>query len=353
MITILITGVGGPLGQALIKSARQSALPLRLLGTDRTELSVGLAWVDKGFVIPSCTQPAAYLEALHKIGAAERPHLILPGSDSELELLASQAQEFRQACGTTVVASPPEVLRASMDKWETFLFLEKAGLNCPQSARLEEAEATTRLVGALGFPLIAKPCRGAGSRNVFKVWSWKEIEYIRSLSGAMVLQEYLQPDDEEYTVAVYTCRDGRQVGSISFRRELAAGNTYRAWVAQNPVVQREAEAVVAALRPTGPCNVQLRLTARGPVTFEINPRFSGTTAMRAHFGYNEVEMAVRDLALNEAVPIPTITEGIALRFWDETYLDVPTSPVRPAPAPASAAGATPIRASRLKTHANP
>jgi putative hydrolase len=94
-------------------------------------------------------------------------------------------------------------------------------------------------------------------------------------------------------------------------------------------------------------------TARGPVTFKINPRFSGTTAMRAHFGYNEVEMAVRDLALNEAVPIPTITEGIALRFWDETYLDVPTSPVRPAPAPASAAGATPGRASRLKTHANP
>lgn len=345
MITILITGVGGPLGQALIKAARQSSIPLRILGTDRSELSVGLAWVDKSFVIPGIAQPDAYLGALRGICAAERPQLILPGSDGELELLAGHAQTLREECGALVVASSPEVLRTSLDKWETCRFLQGAGLNFPRFARLEDTDDTTRLVGDLGFPLIAKPCRGSGSKNVFKVWSWKEIDYIRSLGGAMVLQEYLQPDEEEYTVAVYTCRDGRQAGSISFRRELVAGNTYRAWVAQNPAVQREAEAVAAALRPAGPCNVQLRLTARGPVTFEINPRFSGTTAMRAHFGYNEVEMAVRDLALNEAVPIPTIREGIALRFWDETYLDAPASPAKTI--------AAPIGASRLKTHANP
>ncbi len=333
MITILITGVGGPLGQALIKAARQSSIPLRILGTDRSELSVGLAWVDKSYVIPGVAQPDAYLAALCGICAAERPQLILPGSDGELELLAGHAHAVREASGAIVVASPPALLGVSMDKWETCCFLQKAGLNFPRSARMDDTDETARLVGEFGFPLIAKPCRGSGSRNVSKVWSWKEIDYIRSRIAGMVLQEYLQPDDEEYTVAVYTCRDGRQPGSISFRRELLAGNTYRAWVAQNPVVQKEAEAVAAALRPTGPCNVQLRLTPRGPVTFEINPRFSGTTAMRAHFGYNEVEMAVRDLAMRGAVPVPTITEGIALRFWDETYLDVPTSRAKTMPHP--------------------
>ena len=65
----------------------------------------------------------------------------------------------------------------------------------------------------------------------------------------------------------------------------------------------------------------MRLTERGPVTFEINPRFSTSTGMRAHFGYNEVEMAIRDLVLHERVPVPEVRPGIALRFWEEMYLD--------------------------------
>jgi carbamoyl-phosphate synthase large subunit len=67
--------------------------------------------------------------------------------------------------------------------------------------------------------------------------------------------------------------------------------------------------------------VQLRLTARGPVTFEINPRFSGGVSLRAHFGYNEVEMAIRDLVLEQPIPRLKLTSGEALRFWDELYID--------------------------------
>jgi carbamoyl-phosphate synthase large subunit len=109
------------------------------------------------------------------------------------------------------------------------------------------------------------------------------------------------------------------MGSICMRRELAAGNTYKAWVVTQPEVQAESLRVIAALGIRGPCNVQLRLTARGPVTFEINPRLSGTTAMRAHFGYNEVDMAIRSFLLGEQLQLPTITPGTALRFWDEMY----------------------------------
>ena len=89
----------------------------------------------------------------------------------------------------------------------------------------------------------------------------------------------------------------------------------------NPVVEAEALRVVNALGPTGTCNVQLWWTARGPVTFETNPRFSGGVGMRAHFGYNEVEIAIRDLVLDEPVPAPRTTTGTALRFWEQMYFD--------------------------------
>lgn len=321
MITIVITGVGGPLGQALIKAARRSVIPCRIAGTDCSALSIGLDWVESPHLLADASEPESYLAGIRRVCATERANLILPGSDRELTLLSANADALRETTGAIVVASPPAVLRIGMDKWETSRFLEEARLRFPRTSQLDGNGVVERLVEEVGFPLIAKPRRGSGSRGLFKVRSWEDIGYLRTLGGEMVLQEYLQPDEQEYTVAVYMQRDGRQAGAISFKRDLVAGNTYRAWVDQHPAVLEEAEAIVQALRPSGPCNVQLRLTARGPVAFEINPRFSGTTAMRAHFGFNEVEMAIRDFALGEPVPAPVIRPGIALRFWDEVYLD--------------------------------
>jgi sugar transferase EpsL len=331
VITILITGVGGPVGQAILKAARRSTIPCRVVGTDRFALSVGLGWVARGCVIPDASRADEYVAEMRRLCAAEKVSLVLPASDSELELLANNADALRAETGAIVLSSQIDVLNIALNKWETCRFLERAGLNFPRAMPLDSNGSIDRLVEELGFPLFAKPCRGSGSRGLLKIRSWDDLRYLRTLGTDYVVQEYLQPDHEEYTVAVYTQRDGHQVGSICFKRELAAGNTYRAWVNDNATVQAEAKAIVRALNPRGPCNVQLRLTKRGPVAFEINPRISGTAGMRAHFGYNEVEMAIRDLVLNEPVPEPVIRPGIALRFWDETYLDSDQQLVAPAP----------------------
>jgi carbamoyl-phosphate synthase large subunit len=44
--------------------------------------------------------------------------------------------------------------------------------------------------------------------------------------------------------------------------------------------------------------------------FEINPRLSGTTSLRAINGYNEVEYLIRTEVLGETnVPIPVVIAG--------------------------------------------
>ena len=194
------------------------------------------------------------------------------------------------------------------------------GLNFPAYAPLKNHKKTSQLVAEQGYPLLAKPCRGSGSQGIFIIRSNTDLQYVRSLNKEYVLQELLQPDDQEYTVGIYTTIAGKQISGICMRRELAAGNTYRAWVVPENTVLKQATSVVQQLGIVGPCNVQLRLTDRGAIPFEINPRFSGTTGMRAHFGYNEVEMVVRDFVLNESIPHPTIQLGTALRFWEEHYL---------------------------------
>jgi len=75
------------------------------------------------------------------------------------------------------------------------------------------------------------------------------------------------------------------------------------------------------LRPRGPCNVQIRLTGRGAICFEINVRFSGTTPVRARLGFNEVEAALRHFVLGEpAEDLPVIRSGMVMRYWNEMYL---------------------------------
>jgi carbamoyl-phosphate synthase large subunit len=317
-ITVLVTGVGDTVGQALVKALRMSAVPCRILGTDRDELSAGLKWVDRDFLLPHCGKADAYLDGVRRICASENVRLIFPGSEKELELLAKNAASL----GAIVVGSSPDVLRVAMDKWETCRFLEREGLNFPRYARMSATAEVEQLVEQCGFPLIAKPFRGTGARGLMTLGSWKQIESARGVAVEMVVQEYLLPDEEEYSVEVYTLKDGTQAGSICYhRRHIVAGDTYKARILKNEIVEAEARAVVAALGSAGPCNVQLRLTERGPVTFEINPRFSGGVSMRAHFGYNETEMALRDLVLNEPVPAPRVRPGFALRFWEEMYLE--------------------------------
>ena len=322
LTTVLVTGVGDTVGQALVKAARQSALPCRVLGTDCDPFAVGLQWADLDFVVPHCARPDAYLLEMRRICASQGVQLILPGSEAELALLSRNAGALRAETGAVVVASAPEVLRIGMDKWATCQFLERTGLNFPRYARADVPKEIERLIEQVGYPLLAKPCRGTGARGLVRIEARADLESVCAAGAGMVVQEYLQPDDEEYSVEIFTLKDGRQAGAISYRRaQLIAGDTYKAQVLPNDAVESEARAVARALGAAGPCNVQLRLTSRGPVTFEINPRFSGGVSMRAHFGYNEVEMAIRDLVRDEPVPPPKITSGRALRFWEEMYLD--------------------------------
>jgi hypothetical protein len=290
------------------------------VGADRDEFSVGLRWVDAGFVVPHCSAPESYLAQIRRICAGEKVQLILPGSEKELQLLSENADTLARETGAIVVCSPPEVLRVAMDKWQTCRFLETAGLRFPRYARCDSPAQVEQLIEVAGFPLIAKPVRGTGARGVFKIESRDDLAQVLKSSGEIVLQEYLLPEAEEYSVEVYTLKNGKQVGSICYRRDqLIAGDTYNARVMPHAAAEAEARAAAAALHTVGPCNVQLRVTARGPVTFEINPRFSGGVSMRAHFGYNEVEMAVRDLVWNQPVPKSATSFGRARRFWGEMY----------------------------------
>ena len=91
----------------------------------------------------------------------------------------------------------------------------------------------------------------------------------------------------------------------------------------------QCEEIAVALGARGAFNIQCRVVDGRVVVFEINPRFSGTTSLRAMVGYNEPDTLVRQHVLGERItPRFPYREGVIVRSLAETLIsnvDVPVA----------------------------
>lgn len=315
----LVTGAGAVLGQGIIKSLRQSTLTCEIVAADPNPLSAGLYWADSAYRLPFANDPA-FGDRITEIIDREQPDVVLVGTDVELTYFAEHRRALEATFNTHVIVSDPRVIAIADDKLETCRFFTDAGLNPPQSARGEDAAAVAALVDAVGFPLVVKPRNGARSVGMSVVRDHGALG--RALDGhsGLVVQECVGDDDCEFTASVLVF-DGEAQASITMRRDLRDGNTYRAYTGEYEALNRAVRAFGTALRPHGPANFQFRTGPDGtPRVFEINARFSGTTPMRAMAGFNEVEMCIRKLLFGEAICQPAIRSGVILRFLDELFV---------------------------------
>ena len=157
----------------------------------------------------------------------------------------------------------------------------------------------TRLVNdqaPLSFPCVLKSRYGAGNQNVYLVSSAEEACAYKNLFPNYIWQEYLPSNDAEYTCGVFGSNDGT-FRTIIFKRRLVSGVTSFAELVENPEITSICEKVARKLDLKGSINIQLRLESRGPVIFEINPRFSSTVGMRHKLGFCDVEWSLQEQIL--------------------------------------------------------
>jgi carbamoyl-phosphate synthase large subunit len=305
MKNILVTGVGGGVGQSVLKALEGSAYAI--VGVDSEELAAGLHAVPKAYKGRGGTD-SGFIDRLFEICEKEECGLIFAGHDVELLPLSEHSARFTSK-GIIPVVSSADIIRTCDDKLATNTFLKAHGFPAPDTRRLSEVTSFDR-------PVVLKPQRGgARSRATYVVRSPKELSIYRQLVDPdnCVVQEYIE--GEEYTCGTVTL-DGKCVGVIAMRRILRDGDTYKAFVERNSCVESAARAVVEGLKPFGPCNVQLRVRNGEPFVFEINARYSGTTAARALAGFNEPRM-IADYLLSHIPPKFDIREISILRYWQE------------------------------------
>lgn len=318
-LTVLVLAVGGNVSQGILKALARSRHPYRVLGADISPLQMGLFTVERAFVSPWASA-VEFIPWLVDLCQRESVDAVLSGCEPVLLELARSRGTIESRGGARCPVSSLEVMEIGDDKLITGAWLAGKGLPHPAYARADSPEDVARLKEESGFPLIAKPRRGGGSRGLFRVENDDDLAYACRKPGYL-LQAHVGTEDEEYTVGCFVDSDGILAPSCCMRRELLTGTTYRAVLGEYSEIREAAEKIVSRLQPLGPCNVQLRMTNEGPVCFEINPRFSGSAPMRTHFGYNEAEAVLEHFVKGAPVSLPLVTSGVGLRYWNELYPD--------------------------------
>jgi carbamoyl-phosphate synthase large subunit len=308
---VLVTGVGGIVGQQVVKSLASSGR--RLIGADASEHAAGLYAVDRGYLVPPARDPG-YVDRLIEIAAGENARYLFAGLDMELPIFAREAARFRKA-GIVPIISSADVIDLGDDKLKTARFLETNGLPSPRTIDLDGGNPRE-----LPFPFVLKPRRG-GSRSagVRFVNSEEELRHWLDRIDATnyVAQEFIA--GEEYTCGTITF-DGRCHGAIVMRRTLRDGDTHKAFVVRDGGIESLVKGAAELLDPFGPCNFQLRVRAGRPYIFDINPRCSGTTYCRTLAGFNEPAMTLEYLEHGTA-PSFEIRPISVLRYWKELVVE--------------------------------
>ncbi|MFA6189478.1 MAG: ATP-grasp domain-containing protein [Sulfuricurvum sp.] len=324
MNVIGITGTGSLVGQAIIKSIKQSSFKNnKLIGMDYFEDTIGSYWVDKNYLLPDILKEQklyhTWIATIIDIIKKESIRVLFIGVDFELILFAQYKKLIEETTNCTVMVSSEECIKIADDKYLTYQFLKKNDLFYPKSFTSDEFEEAIKAKEIL-FPTILKPKKGYRSRDVYIVQNQDELFLKAEKIEEPIVQEMIGNSQTEYTCGVIVIKDITK--TIVLRRELKDGNTSAAYYQKDSpeIITQYILDVSKKLDILGVCNFQLRLDDNGiPKIFEINARHSGTTFMRALFGFNEIEF-ILELLLNNKVIDFDLKEGMVKRYSEEMFI---------------------------------
>ncbi len=349
-IFVMVTGVGGGgHGEQIIKALRLAKTRYKIIGSDISSCSKGLKEVDYPYIVPKATDPD-YLDSIMRICRKHKVRALFHGSEPEL-IIMSRYRDLIESENIFLPINPQHVIDTCMNKFKTFEFLNAHGFSCPRTHVLSKLNDLSEWTE---FPAIIKPFLGSGgSAHTFIVqnkWEAQAIlKYMSSSRAAsqIIIQAYKGTSESEFTVGVLFDMEGKLINSIAVKRNLTSSLSCRiripnrtkqrkfgsnlsvstgisqGLIGKYPLITRPCERLAKVLGVKGPLNIQCRLQDNQVYVFEINPRFSGTTSLRAMVGYNEPDILIRRHVLGEKIKVHfpyksgTIVRGLCETFFDK------------------------------------
>ena len=267
------------------------------------------------FVAPLVTAPE-YSAFIKNIIDKYRIDFYIPLIDEELIRAKSELENYN---GVKVMTPSVAFCELSLNKVKLMQVLHELEISTIISS------SGDNFVWEGDAPVFVKPIYGRGSRGIKKIEDPDQLEAYYKLEkyepSQIIIQDYIQ--GTEYTIGA-TVNNLNDLLAISVKRVIKKkGITQIAVLETNELLTKTVEKVVNLLKPHGPINIQLYLTADNKVKiFEINPRFSTTTIMSYAGGVDEIEMYVDFYDTHyTSVPVQPRDNIVLHRRWENVFYE--------------------------------
>ncbi len=295
--TILITGIGGNVGQGILRNIKSLNYDLTTIGCNIDAVSAGNHLCKKVYKVPYAYE-ANYLEQIRFICDTEKVDLIIPSTDYEALYLSKNTNVL-----PLLATNDHKTNEVFTDKY--FTWIEFSRHTIPFAKSFFPSAYNNEFTHT-----VLKPRKGRGSRGVIfdppSVKGFSDDDYM--------VQELMK--GIEITSGFYIDKNNNCVGKITFERHLANGatnlcKTTNAYDNQlNDIIQK----MTSHFKIKGSCNIQAIIYNGTVIPFEINGRISGTNSIRAQFGFNDVQFTLDELLFNKEIKAPVVTDGAAIRM---------------------------------------
>ena len=301
---VLVTGIGGNVGQGVLRNIKSLDLDIVIVGTDIVSFTAGNHLCDAVYEVPY-SYSENYISTIQSIVKKEKVNLIIPTTDYEIYYLSLHQSDLE----TKVAASNSETAKIYLDKYLTYL--HHKSLNIPFAQSWLPSEFNNEI-----SDIIVKPREGRGSRGI----------YINPKNPKEFSDDFMiQPLHKgiEITTAFYVKKDGSLHGLFTMERELTNGATSKSQTTKlyDTQLKNIIEKMIQQKGLMGSINLQSIVDGKGEIIpFEVNCRISGTNSIRHNLGFQDLKYTIQEYLLDQQPDEISAIEGIAVRLlYDVIY----------------------------------
>jgi carbamoyl-phosphate synthase large subunit len=217
-------------------------------------------------IAPPRIDDPGYVPALAEACARHDVGAVIPLTDLDIEVLAQA-----RADGLLPAFTPdPEIARATYDKYETHLLLQRHGLPSPPTILPDAGKEPE------SYPVMVKPRQGSGARSIHLAQDAEEAAFfVRYVKEPTMVQRAM--DGPEFSIDTLSDLDGRCLNAIPRTMlESRGGESIKGTVVADAELVELGRSVVETLGVRGPCTVQaFRDRQIGLGITDVNTRFGG------------------------------------------------------------------------------
>ncbi|MGA2320302.1 MAG: ATP-grasp domain-containing protein [Solirubrobacteraceae bacterium] len=207
-----------------------------------------------------------YVPALQELCQQHGVGAVLPLTDLDIEVLARARADGR----LPALVPPPEIARATYDKYETHRLLGALALPSPPSVLPEED------LDSLIYPVMVKPRRGSGARSIHHARDASQVRFfIDYVPEPTMIQRAM--GGPELSIDCLGDLEGRCLNAIPRTMlESRGGESIKGEVVRDEELIELARRTMEALSVTGPATIQVfRDPEIGLGITDVNTRFGG------------------------------------------------------------------------------